>query len=332
MDDKNKNEIGGVDALAADNESLRERVQDLSHYIDGRKAQWEALTARLHRGRETIADLETAIGVRDARIAGFARTTARLERRLEGQRREIAMLRERLNGSRTGGDQPDVPSDDEARVILRAAYEKLASMRAEQNRLKAQLEDRNAWIDRLCARLSELELERRQNSNAVGPERRSPDHSEKDVRARLAGLASGSGDAGPRPAAAATIHRLAERRPLLAHHHADDMALAVIPARLTLISETSPPIDYEVGAKTLTIGRGAQNHIRIQAQSVSREHARLTPSAGAVLIEDLCSRNGVYVNGRPVARRRLRSGDLISIGRAKFRFSQTGVPLNRHNA
>lgn len=333
MDDKNKNEIGDVDALTTDNARLRERVQDLSNYIDGRKAQWEALTARLFRERQTIADLETAIGVRDARIAGFARTAARLEQRLEGQRREIAMLRERLTRSGTrGGAGRSANADDEARVILRAAYDKLASMRAEQTRLKTQLEDRNACIDRLCAKLSELELERRQTAGTLRRQRRMVDHIENEIRSRLTRLASASRDAQRRREASATIHRLAERRALLEGDRADQNAPAGIGARLTLLNEADPPVQYEVGARTLTIGRGLQNDIRIQRQSVSREHARLTPADGGIVIEDLCSRNGVRINGRPVARERLRSGDVISIGRVQFRFSQSILPFNRHNA
>ncbi len=333
MHDKNNNEIGDTDALTTDNARLRERVQDLSNYINGRKAQWGALTARLLRERQTIADLETAIGVRDARIAGFARTTARLEQRLEDQRREIATLRERLSRpASSGAAARNGQADDEARVILRAAYDKLASMRAEQKRLRTQLEDRNAYIDRLCATLSELELERKQTAGALRQQRRVIDHIENEIRARLARLANGSRDSERRREARATIHRLAERRARLERNRSEERAPGGIGAHLALLGEADPPVRYEVGARTLTIGRGVQNDIRIQRQSVSREHARLTPADGGVLIEDLCSRNGVRVNGRPIARQRLRSGDVISIGRVRFRFSQSILPFSRHNA
>jgi len=56
---------------------------------------------------------------------------------------------------------------------------------------------------------------------------------------------------------------------------------------------------------------------------VSREHARLTVSGGATLIEDLGSRNGVFVNSVRVDRRRLQQGDIVTIGETQFRFVES---------
>jgi adenylate cyclase len=57
---------------------------------------------------------------------------------------------------------------------------------------------------------------------------------------------------------------------------------------------------------------------------VSREHARLTLSSGGVaVIEDLGSRNGVFVNFARVDRHPLRHGDLVTIGETQFRFVES---------
>ena len=329
----NKNDIGELAALRADNARLRERLQDLAMYIDGRKAQWAALTDRLQRERNAGADLAVAIRVRDARIAGFARTAARLERRIEGQRREIELLRDRLTRVRSArGAEPDGTGDNEVKVILRAAYDKLTAMRAEQHRLKADLHERDACIDQLCAKLSTLELERTETAAALRRQRRIIDHIETEIRARLARVSSDNRRSRPtkKPRRVASIYRLDEHRARLESE--TDESPTRIDGRLTLLAATEQPVEYEIGARTVTIGRGAHNDIRIRRKSVSREHARLTPVDGGFIIEDLASRNGIRVNNRRVARLRLRSGDIVSVGRVTFRFNQRNVPLNQHNA
>jgi pSer/pThr/pTyr-binding forkhead associated (FHA) protein len=49
----------------------------------------------------------------------------------------------------------------------------------------------------------------------------------------------------------------------------------------------------------------------------------LTVSNGATLIEDLGSRNGVFVNSVRVDRRHLQQGDLVTIGETQFRFIES---------
>ncbi len=68
--------------------------------------------------------------------------------------------------------------------------------------------------------------------------------------------------------------------------------------------------------RAAVIGRGAEAAFKVDALDASRRHARIrrTPS-GSYLVEDLGSRNGTRVNGRPVrGPRRLRPGDRVEIG------------------
>lgn len=72
-----------------------------------------------------------------------------------------------------------------------------------------------------------------------------------------------------------------------------------------------------------TLGRRPYNDVVIDNLAVSGEHAVLTMSEdGSVLIEDLRSTNGTYVNGQAVLRHVLMHGDLLDIGRYKIRFVQ----------
>ena len=65
----------------------------------------------------------------------------------------------------------------------------------------------------------------------------------------------------------------------------------------------------------LLLGRSAVCEVQLTSGLVSRRHARLTLSSLGVSIEDLGSRNGVYVNSvRVTGSVRLKAGDRISVG------------------
>jgi hypothetical protein len=69
-----------------------------------------------------------------------------------------------------------------------------------------------------------------------------------------------------------------------------------------------------------TVGRGRGADIRLDDPSVSRLHAELVRRGPYVYVVDLgLSRNGTRVNGRPVARRVLDDGDVLSFGSARCR-------------
>jgi len=69
-----------------------------------------------------------------------------------------------------------------------------------------------------------------------------------------------------------------------------------------------------------TVGRGQGADIRLDDPSVSRLHAELVRRGPYVYVADLgLSRNGTRVNGRPVGRRVLDEGDVLSFGAARCR-------------
>jgi len=75
--------------------------------------------------------------------------------------------------------------------------------------------------------------------------------------------------------------------------------------------------------KTITIGRGNHCDIQIVTHFVSREHARVITERGTVIIEDLASTNGVFVNSIRIDRHELHHGDLLTIGETQFRFLES---------
>src|SRR5258707_12716768 len=65
----------------------------------------------------------------------------------------------------------------------------------------------------------------------------------------------------------------------------------------------------------LVIGRAEDADLRIDEETVSRKHAILFVKNDEIVLRD-CSKNGTYVNGRPILSVNLTNGDQIHIGRA----------------
>jgi DNA-binding CsgD family transcriptional regulator len=77
---------------------------------------------------------------------------------------------------------------------------------------------------------------------------------------------------------------------------------------------------FELRAEVTTVGRGEGVDIQLEDPSVSRLHAELVRRGPHVYVADLgLSSNGTRVNGRPVMRRVLVDGDVVSFGAARGR-------------
>lgn len=67
--------------------------------------------------------------------------------------------------------------------------------------------------------------------------------------------------------------------------------------------------------RPLSIGRHAENDIVIDHMGVSGRHARVEVEGETVVLTDLQSTNGTFVNGKRVERAALRPNDWISVGK-----------------
>lgn len=64
----------------------------------------------------------------------------------------------------------------------------------------------------------------------------------------------------------------------------------------------------------LLVGRHPACDVVVDDPTVSRRHAQLTFRDGVWVLQDLASSNGTTVNGEPVVRTTLRSGDVLELG------------------
>lgn len=78
-----------------------------------------------------------------------------------------------------------------------------------------------------------------------------------------------------------------------------------------------------------TAGRGKQNEIVLDDRLASRVHAIFMRRGGVVLVEDLGSHNGTYVNDERLhGIRQLHHGDRVGIGRSRILFEDPSQILD----
>lgn len=85
--------------------------------------------------------------------------------------------------------------------------------------------------------------------------------------------------------------------------------------RLVLKFESAPLKEVPLGTRPVTIGRAPDNDIPIDNLAVSNYHARVYLEAGSLVVEDLNSLNGSFLNDIRVERAMLKDGDTILIGK-----------------
>jgi hypothetical protein len=136
----------------------------------------------------------------------------------------------------------------------------------------------------------------------------------KDLRrARDAEPGHGAAVVAPAPADATGLHR------------ADEAVLGDGAGAPRLVVEQAPGhpagIAYDL-AQGATLGRG-DVEIRLEDPFASTRHARIDHQGSVVVLEDLGSTNGTYLNDEPLdGPRPLHHGDRIRIGDSEFSFLQ----------
>jgi hypothetical protein len=93
-------------------------------------------------------------------------------------------------------------------------------------------------------------------------------------------------------------------------------------SRLVLKFESSSLKEVPLGTRPVTIGRAPDNDIQIDNLAVSNYHARVYVEAGSLVVEDLNSLNGSFLNDIRVERAMLKDGDSILIGKHEIQVDQ----------
>jgi hypothetical protein len=84
----------------------------------------------------------------------------------------------------------------------------------------------------------------------------------------------------------------------------------------------TPGMEYDVGEGAV-LGRGDRAEIRLDDPFASSRHARLSRQGGIVVLEDLGSTNGTYLNEELVSGPQpLHRGDRVRIGDSEFMYEE----------
>jgi Protein of unknown function (DUF3662)/FHA domain len=81
---------------------------------------------------------------------------------------------------------------------------------------------------------------------------------------------------------------------------------------------------YEITTPLVILGRGTDCDLRLVDPGVSRHHAEIRVEDGDVVLVDLGSPNGTFVNGQPVRRVPLTDGTRVTLGRTTLVFRRDG--------
>ena len=84
---------------------------------------------------------------------------------------------------------------------------------------------------------------------------------------------------------------------------------------------------YQLVLEKTTVGRGDQNTLIIADSSLSAAHCEILVNGTEVIIRDLGSRNGTYVNGAKLVKQQaqLKSGQIVRFGTVEARL-ELGTP------
>jgi pSer/pThr/pTyr-binding forkhead associated (FHA) protein len=95
-------------------------------------------------------------------------------------------------------------------------------------------------------------------------------------------------------------------------------------AKLSLMFENKVVKEVPIGNRPVSIGRSPDNDIPVDNLAVSTYHARVYYEGGRLVVEDLDSLNGTFVNDLRIERATLHDGDSIWIGKHRIKVDTSG--------
>lgn len=105
-------------------------------------------------------------------------------------------------------------------------------------------------------------------------------------------------------------------------------------ARLVVITPSLAGSVHELGEKWVTIGRADGNAFQLVEQSISNRHCEVCLRDGNLLVRDLLSTNGTFLNGKKITEGTAKPGDKIRLGDVEMRYESSapgtlsGAPFN----
>ncbi len=96
-------------------------------------------------------------------------------------------------------------------------------------------------------------------------------------------------------------------------------------AKLVVLSEGLTGRSYELKVDKTTIGRLDDNAFQIAEQSVSSHHCEVLLKGSDIVVKDLNSTNGTFINGEKVTEQTLKPGQILRLGQIELRLEADGA-------
>ncbi len=91
------------------------------------------------------------------------------------------------------------------------------------------------------------------------------------------------------------------------------------PQATIIVPDRPTTVRLERDEHVISIGRGEDNDIVVDDLMVSRSHAVVRQTLNGMIVDDLASRNGTFVNGQRIRSAAIDDGALIAVGSSRFR-------------
>jgi pSer/pThr/pTyr-binding forkhead associated (FHA) protein len=97
-------------------------------------------------------------------------------------------------------------------------------------------------------------------------------------------------------------------------------------AKLVILSEGMTGRSHELKVDKTTIGRVEDNTFEIAEPSVSSHHCEVLLRGNEVMVRDLNSTNGTFINGEKITEKALKPGQTLRLGQIEMRLETDAPP------
>ncbi len=275
-----------------------EIAQSQARELENWKDKWSEVAAAMGEREARLVHLESDLRVSAAELGTRAERMNTLQKTIEDQANTLTALERELRDkaeslARFEGDLR-AAEDSMLRLEsqLRQKNEQQSSVQRTLDEQRGQIRHLQDTLATRDAAVARLEGELKASNEIIG-------NIQRDIR-RLSGEE-------PKPTAVPLRPDppVAEPEPV---------------TRLFVRIDSETEVVHVINKKSTSIGRTDDNDIAIDTRYISRHHAKILTGPNATVIEDLSSTNGVFVNEHRVRRQVLNDGDIVMIGKTRFRF------------
>jgi pSer/pThr/pTyr-binding forkhead associated (FHA) protein len=98
-------------------------------------------------------------------------------------------------------------------------------------------------------------------------------------------------------------------------------------AKLVVLSEGFTGRSHELKVDKTTVGRVEDNAFQIAEPSVSSHHCEILLRGGEVIVKDLDSTNGTFINGEKITESVLKPGQTLRLGQIELSLDDGSTPV-----